>query len=70
MECVKNCKLCDKFILSQSITFSGNSGVFKDIGKCPLPCRAAVVAGSIPTSTTASTVTAVADSGGEYYERR
>lgn len=146
MECVKNCKLCDKFILSQSITFSGgnlivnlpqnvygncqkycivlaqsipttttinapvvftigagttqypfvncdctpvlasqvrtrrvyptrvntavNSGVFKYIGKCPLPCRAAVVAGSIPTSTTASTVTAVADSGGEYYERR
>ena len=147
MECVKNCKLCDKFILSQSITFSGgnlivnlpqnvygncqkycivlaqsipttttinapvvftigtgttqypfvncdctpvlasqvrtrrvyptrvntavNSGVFKYIGKCPLPCRAIVAAGSIPTSTTtASTVTTVADLGGEYYERR
>lgn len=146
MECVKNCKLCNKFILSQSITFSGgnlvvnlpqnvygncqkycivlaqsipatttinapvvftigtgttqypfvnydctqvlasqvrtrrvyptrvntavNSGVFKYIGKCPLPCRATVVAGSIPTSTTASTVATIADSGGEYYERR
>ena len=147
MECVKNCKLCNKFILSQSITFSGgnlvvnlpqnvygncqkycivlaqsipttttinasvvftigtgttqypfvnydctpvlasqvrtrrvyptrvntavNSGVFKYIGKCPLPCRATVSAGSIPTSnTTASTVTTVADLGGEYYERR
>ena len=147
MECVKNCKLCNKFILSQSITFSGgnlvvnlpqnvygncqkycivlaqsipttttinapvvftigtettqypfvncdctsvlasqvrtrrvyptrvntavNSGVFKYIGKCPLPCRATVTAGSIPTSTTtASTVTTVADLGGEYYERR
>ena len=147
MECVKNCKLCNKFILSQSITFSGgnlvvnlpqnvygncqkycivlaqsipttttinasvvftigtgttqypfvnydctpvlasqvrtrrvyptrvntavNSGVFKYIGKCPLPCRATVAAGSIPTpTTTASTVTTVADLGGEYYERR
>lgn len=147
MECVNNCKLCNKFILSQSITFSGgnlivnlpqnvygncqkycivlaqsipmattinapvvftigtettqypfvncdctpvlasqvrtrrvyptrvntavNSGVFKYIGKCPLPCRATVVAGSIPTSTiTASTVTTVADLGGEHYERR
>ena len=147
MECVKNCKLCNKFILSQSITFSGgnlivnlpqnvygncqkycivlaqsiptattinapvvftigtettqypfvnydctpvlasqvrtrrvyptrvntavNSGVFKYIGKYPLPCRATVAAGSIPTSTTtASTVTTVADLGGEYYERR
>lgn len=147
MECVKNCKLCNKFILSQSIIFSGgnlivnlpqnvygncqkycivlaqsipmattinapvvftigtettqypfvncdctpvlasqvrtrrvyptrvntavNSGVFKYIGKCPLPCRATVAAGSIPTSTTtASTVTTVADLGGEYYERR
>ena len=147
MECVKNCKLCNKFILSQSITFSGgnlivnlpqnvygncqkycivlaqsipttttinapvvftvgtgttqysfvncdctpvlasqvrtrrvyptrvntavNSGVFKYIGKCPLPCRATVAAGSIPTSTTtASSVTTVADLGGEYYERR
>lgn len=147
MECVKNCKLCNKFILSQSITFSDgnlivnlpqnvygncqkycivlaqsipatttinapvvftigagttqypfvncdctpvlasqvrtrrvyptrvntavNSGVFKYIGKCPLPCRATVAAGSIPTSTTtASTVTTVADLGGEYYERR
>ena len=145
MECVKNCKLCNKFILSQSVTFSGgnlivnlpqnvygncqkycivlaqsiptnttinapvvftigtettqypfvncdctpvlasqvrtrrvyptrintavNSGVFKYIGKCPLPCRATVAAGSIPTSTTtASTVTTVADLGGEYYE--
>ena len=147
MECVKNCKLCNKFILSQSITFSGgnlivnlpqnvygncqkycivlaqsipmattinapvvftigtettqypfvncdctpvlasqvrtrrvyptrvntavNFGVFKYIGKCPLPCRATVAAGSIPTpTTTASTVTTVADLGGEYYERR
>lgn len=146
MECVKNCKLCDKFILSQSITFSDgnlivnlpqnvygncqkycivlaqsipttttinapvvftigigttqypfvncdctpvlasqvrtrrvyptrvntavNSGVFKYIGKCPLPCRATIAAGSIPTSITTSTVTTVADSGGEYYERR
>ena len=147
MECVKNCKLCNKFILSQSITFSGgnlivnlpqnvygncqkycivlaqsiptattinapvvftigtettqypfvncdctpvsasqvrtrrvyatrvntavNSGVFKYIGKCPLPCRATVAAGSIPTpTTTASTVTTVTDLGGEYYERR
>ena len=147
MECVKSCKLCNKFILSQSITFSGgnlivnlpqnvygnyqkycivlaqsipttttinapvvftiwtgttqypfvncdctpvlasqvrtrrvyptrvntavNSGVFKYIGKCPLPCRATVAAGSIPTpTTTASTVTTVADLGGEYYERR
>lgn len=24
-ECVRNCKLCDKFILSQSITFDGTS---------------------------------------------
>lgn len=24
-ECVKNCRLCDKFILSQSITFDGTS---------------------------------------------
>ena len=147
MECVKNCKLCNKFILSQSITFSGgnlvvnlpqnvygnyqkycivlaqsiptattinapvvftigtettqypfvncdctpvlasqvrtrrvyptrvntavNSGVFKYIGKCPLPCRATVAAGSIPTpTTTASSVATVADLGGEYYERR
>ena len=147
MECVKNCKLCNKFILSQSITFSGgnlivnlpqnvygnyqkycivlaqsipttttinapvvftvgtgttqypfvncdctpvlasqvrtrrvyptrvntavNSGVFKYIGKYPLPCRATVAVGSIPTSTTTdSTVTTVADLGGEYYERR
>lgn len=147
MECVKNCKLCDKFILSQSITFSGgnlvvnlpqnvygncqkycivlaqsipttttinapvvftigtgttqypfvncdctpvlasqvrtrrvyptrvntavNSGVFKYIGKCPLPSRATVAAGSIPTSTTtAPTIATVADLGGEYYERR
>ena len=147
MECVKNCKLCNKFILSQSITFSGgnlvvnlpqnvygncqkycivlaqsipttttinapvvftigtgttqypfvncdctpvlasqvrtrrvyptrvntavNSGVFKYIGKCPLPYRATVAAGSMPTSTTtASTVATVADLGGEYYERR
>lgn len=147
MECVKNCKLCNKFILSQSITFSGgnlivnlpqnvygncqkycivlaqsipatttinapvvftigtettqypfvncdctpvlasqvrtrrvyptrvntavNSGVFKYIGKYPLPCRATVATGSIPTSaTTAPTITTVADLGGEYYERR
>ena len=147
MECVKNCKLCNKFILSQSITFSSgnlivnlpqnvygncqkycivlaqsiptatiinapvvftigtgttqypfvncdctpvlasqvrtrrvyptrvntavNSGVFKYIGKYPLPCRTTVAVGSIPTSTTtASTVTTVADLGGEHYERR
>ena len=150
MECVKNCRLCDKFILSQSITYNAgvnqlivnlpagnygnctkycivlaqsiptettinaqvvftiggdqtiaypflnkdctpiyasqvrtrriyptrvntavNSGVFKYIGKCPLPCRATVAVGSIPTPiTTAPTVTTVADLGGEYYERR
>ena len=149
MECIKNCRLCNKFILSQAITYNAgvnqlivnlpqnvygncqkycivlaqsipttttinapvvftigtgttqypfvncdctpvlasqvrtrkiyptrvntavNSGVFKYIGKYPLPCRTTVVAGSIPTSTTtASTVTTVADLGGEYYERR
>lgn len=150
-KCVNNCRLCDKFILSQSITYNAgvnqlivdlpagnygnctkycivlaqsiptnttinaqivftiggnqtvgypflnkdctpiyasqvrtrriyptrvntavNAGVFEYIGNCPLPCRTGTTVGSIPTSTTPSvtTVSTVADVGGEYYERR
>lgn len=53
-ECVRNCKLCDKFILSQSITFDGTSLVVN------LPANAynngckycIVFAQSIPETTT------------------
>jgi hypothetical protein len=53
-ECVRNCKLCDKFILSQTITFDGTSLVVN------LPANAynngckycIVFAQSIPETTT------------------
>ena len=53
-ECVKNCKLCDKFILSQTITFDGTSLVVN------LPANAysngckycIVLAQAIPEATT------------------
>ena len=56
MECVKNCRLCNKFILSQSITY--NAGVNQLIvdlpagnyGNCTKYCI--VLAQSIPTETT------------------
>ena len=56
MECIRNCKLCNKFILSQSITY--NAGVNQLIvdlpagnyGNCTKYCI--VLAQSIPTNTT------------------
>ena len=132
-ECIKNCKLCNRFILSQSVTFTGgnlivnlpagsygngknycivlaqtipttttinasvvftigtsttqypfvncnctpvhanqvrtrriyqtrvntavNTGVFKYVGRCPLPCDATTVNQSIPVPTTSATPT-------------
>ena len=56
MECIKNCRLCNKFILSQAITY--NAGVNQLIvdlpagnyGNCTKYCI--VLAQSIPTETT------------------
>ena len=56
MECVKNCRLCNKFILSQSITY--NAGVNQLIVDLPAGNYAnctkycIVLAQSIPTETT------------------
>lgn len=53
-ECIKNCRLCDKFILSQSITFTGGNLVVNlpanAYGNCQKYCI--VLAQSIPTTTT------------------
>ena len=52
-ECVRNCKLCDKFILSQAITFDGTSLVVNlpanSYGNCQKYCI--VLAQSIPETT-------------------
>lgn len=53
-ECVRNCKLCDKFILSQSITFDGTNLVVNlpanAYGNCQKYCI--VFAQAIPETTT------------------
>ncbi|MDE5539252.1 MAG: hypothetical protein K2J20_02055 [Bacilli bacterium] len=53
-ECVKNCRLCDKFILSQSITFTGGNLVVdlpaNSYGNCQKYCI--VLAQSIPDTAT------------------
>lgn len=53
-ECVQNCKLCDKFILSQTITFDGTNLVVNlpvgSYGNCQKYCI--VLAQTIPTTTT------------------
>ncbi|MDE6946564.1 MAG: hypothetical protein K2P14_05205 [Anaeroplasmataceae bacterium] len=53
-ECIKNCRLCDKFILSQSVTFTGGNLVINlpanAYGNCQKYCI--VIAQSIPTATT------------------
>ena len=53
-QCVKNCRLCDKFILSQTITFDGTSLVVNlptnSYGNCQKYCI--VLAQSIPEETT------------------
>lgn len=53
-ECVKNCRLCDKFILSQAITFTDGTLVVNlpanAYGNCEKYCI--VLAQSIPTETT------------------
>ena len=52
-DCVRNCKLCDKFILSQAITFDGTSLVVNlpanSYGNCQKYCI--VLAQSIPETT-------------------
>lgn len=56
MECVKNCRLCDKFILSQSIVYNATvNQLIVDLpagsyGNCQKYCI--VLAQSIPTETT------------------
>ena len=54
MECVKNCKLCSRFILSQSITFTDGNLVVNlpvnSYGNCKDYCI--VLAQSIPDETT------------------
>ena len=53
-ECVQNCRLCDKFILSQAITFDGTNLVVNlpdgSYGNCQKYCI--VLAQAIPTATT------------------
>lgn len=53
-ECVKNCRLCDKFILSQSIAFTGGNLVVdlpaNSYGNCQKYCI--VLAQTIPAGTT------------------
>lgn len=53
-ECIRNCKLCDKFILSQSITFTGGNLVVDlpaaSYQNCSKYCI--VLAQSIPTTAT------------------
>ena len=53
-ECVQNCRLCDKFILSQAITFDGTNLVINlpagSYGNCQKYCI--VLAQSIPEATT------------------
>lgn len=53
-ECVQNCRLCDKFILSQAITFDGTNLVVNlpagSYGNCQKYCI--VLAQSIPEATT------------------
>ena len=53
-QCVKNCRLCDKFILSQTITFDGTSLVVNlptnSYGNCQKYCI--VLAQAIPEETT------------------
>lgn len=53
-ECIRNCKLCDKFILSQSITFDGTSLVVNlPANSYQNGCKYCIVlAQSIPTTTT------------------
>jgi hypothetical protein len=53
-ECVKNCKLCDKFILSQDITFDGTNLVVNlPANSYQNGCKYCVVlAQAIPTETT------------------
>lgn len=54
MECVQNCRLCPKFILSQTITFDGTSLIVNlpqnAYGNCEKYCI--VLAQSIPEATT------------------
>lgn len=53
-ECVKNCRLCDRFILSQAITFDGTNLVVNlpasAYGNCQKYCI--VLAQAIPEATT------------------
>ena len=53
-ECVQNCRLCDKFILSQAITFDGTNLTVNlpagSYGNCQKYCI--VLAQSIPEATT------------------
>ena len=53
-ECVKNCRLCDKFILSQAITFTDGTLIVNlptnAYGNCEKYCI--VLAQSIPAETT------------------
>lgn len=53
-ECIKNCRLCDKFILSQGITFDGTSLIIDlpvgSYGNCQKYCI--VTAQVIPEATT------------------
>lgn len=55
-ECVRNCKLCDKFILSQSITFDGTSLVVNlPANAYSNGCKYCIVfAQTIPEATTIS----------------
>lgn len=66
-ECVKNCKLCDKFILSQSISFTGGNLVVdlpeNAYGNCQKYCI--VFAQTIPTGTTINAPVVFTIGGGE-----
>lgn len=54
MECIKNCQLCNKFVLSQTVTFNGTSLVINlpagAYGNCCKYC--VVIAQAIPDGTT------------------
>lgn len=53
-ECIQNCRLCDKFILSQSITFDGTNLIVNlPIGSYGNGCKYCIVlAQAIPDETT------------------
>lgn len=66
-ECVKNCRLCDKFILSQSITFTAGSLVVdlpaNNYGNCQKYCI--VFAQTIPAGTTINAPVVFTINGGD-----